>query len=83
MIQQAIVASANHGSDLLWLEHAFWSLISYRKISKATSRNFHLSNQHDCYSVIFFNSIIWLRLAVFAEPHQTLVAFLNSFILKV
>ena len=33
--------------------------------------------------VTLFISIIWLRLAVFAEPHQTLVAFLNSFILKV
>ena len=83
MILQAIVACANHRSGWLWLEQAFWSLISYLKISKAINRNLHLSNQRDYFSVILFNSIIPLQLTVFAEPHQNLVAFLNSFILKV
>jgi len=71
MILQAIVACANHRSGWPWLEQAFGSLISYLKISKAISRNLHLSNQRDCYSVILFNSIIWLQLTVFAEPHHS------------
>ena len=68
----------------LWLAHTFWSLISYWKIiSKAISRCTYLRSRHDFYPVILFISMIWLRLAVFAEPHQTFVAFLNSFILMV
>ena len=42
-----------------------------------------VSNQRDYFSVILFNSIIQLQVTVFAEPHQNLVAFRNSFILKV
>ena len=60
MILQAIVASVNHRSGWLWLEQAFCSLISYLEISKAISRNLHLSNERDCFSVILLNSFIWL-----------------------
>ena len=61
-----------------------WSLTSYWKtLFKAISGCIHLRGWRDFYPVNLFISIIWLQLAVFAEPHQSLVAFLNSFILKV
>ena len=71
------------GSINLEIKTDYLQNLNFWFTSIVVTRGFDLSTRQDFYPVMLFISIIWLWPTVFAEPHQTFVAFLNSFILKV